>query len=40
VEGGKLTAEIDRPENLPGAFVWKGKSYPLASAHSRFVVAR
>jgi len=34
-----LTAEIDRPAALPGDFVWKGKRYPLASAHTRLVLA-
>jgi len=34
--GGKLEAVIDRPAGLPGDFIWKGKRYPLAAAHSRF----
>ncbi len=40
VEGGKLTAEIDRPAALPGDFVWKGKSYPLTGTHTRLVLER
>ena len=40
VEGNKLTAIIDRPAALPGDFVWKGKSYPLTAARSRFVLDR
>ena len=38
VLAGQLTAEIDRPVNLPGDFIWKGRHYPLAAAHSRFVL--
>ncbi len=38
VEGGKLTAEIDRPVDLPGIFGWKGKTYPLTKAHTRLVL--
>jgi hypothetical protein len=40
IEGGKLSAEIDRPAGLPGEFVWKGKTYPLTAPTSRFVLAR
>jgi hypothetical protein len=32
---GRLVAEIDRPESLPGEFVWQGKTYPLDRAHTR-----
>jgi hypothetical protein len=39
VAGDVLTAEIDRPADLPGIFVWKGKRYPLKAVHSRFVLA-
>jgi len=38
IQAGQLTAEIDRPANLPGDFVWKGRRYPLAQVHSRFVL--
>lgn len=38
VEGGRLTAQIERPAALPGDFVWKGKSYPLTNTSSRFVL--
>src|ERR1051325_6439543 len=38
VEGGKLTADIERPKDLPGDFVWQGKSYPLKAAHSHFAI--
>jgi len=36
---GKLTATIDRPEQLPGEFVWRGKSYPLTRTHTRLKLA-
>jgi hypothetical protein len=36
--GDRLIAEIDRPAELPGDFVWQGKTYPLRAAHSHFVV--
>jgi hypothetical protein len=39
LQDGRLTAEIDRPAALPGDFVWKGKRYPLAGAHTRLVLA-
>lgn len=35
-----LSVEIDRPAALPGDFVWKGKTYPLTSAQSRFTLPR
>ena len=38
VEGGKLTAQIDRPAALPGEFIWKGKSYPLTNTTNHFVL--
>jgi hypothetical protein len=40
VSGDRLSAEIDRPAALPGEFVWKGTSYPLTEAHSRFTLPR
>ena len=39
-EGGKLTAEIDRPAALPGVFVWKARAYPLTNLHTRLVLDR
>jgi hypothetical protein len=35
----RLTAQIDRPESLPGEFIWLGKSYPLTGAHTRLTLA-
>ena len=35
VRDGVLTAEIDRPRDLPGEFRWRGRSYPLAHPHTR-----
>jgi hypothetical protein len=40
IDGDALTAEIDRPADLPGIFVWKGRDYPLKTVHSRFVLHR
>ena len=34
VEGGKLSAVIDRPVALPGEFVWKGQTHPLTNVHT------
>ena len=34
VEGDQLHAVIDRPADLPGTFVWRGKSYPLPKART------
>ncbi len=34
VEGGKLSAAIERPADLPGEFVWKGQTYPLSNVHT------
>ena len=39
LDGHKLTADVDRPTSLPGTFVWRGKEYPLAAAHSHLVIA-
>ena len=33
-----ITAEIERPQNLPGDFYWQGSRYPLRKAHSRFIL--
>jgi hypothetical protein len=38
VSGGKLTALIERPEELPGEFLWLGKSYPLEQARTRLTL--
>jgi len=38
VDGGRLTAQIERPAALPGDFVWKGKSYPLTNTSSCFIL--
>ncbi|WP_169802889.1 alpha-L-rhamnosidase-related protein [Sphingobium herbicidovorans] len=38
LSGGTLTAEITRPANLPGDFVWKGKRYPLTRVTTRVKV--
>jgi hypothetical protein len=35
VTGGKLLAVIERPADLPGEFVWRGKIYPLALPRTR-----
>ena len=40
VTGDSLSVEIDRPTALPGDFVWKGKTYPLTGAQSRFTLPR
>jgi len=40
IEDGKLTALIERPAGLPGEFVWKGKSYPLAETRTALVLER
>jgi alpha-L-rhamnosidase len=29
IRGGQLDAVVRRPADLPGEFVWRGKSYPL-----------
>jgi alpha-L-rhamnosidase len=39
VVNGKLSAEIDRPANLLGDFVWRGKSYPLSAEKTRLQLA-
>ncbi|HTU65181.1 MAG TPA: alpha-L-rhamnosidase C-terminal domain-containing protein [Steroidobacteraceae bacterium] len=35
VAGGKLVAVIERPADLAGEFVWKGKPYPLERQRTR-----
>jgi alpha-L-rhamnosidase len=35
VAGGKLVAVIERPADLPGEFVWRGKIFPLALQRTR-----
>lgn len=34
----QLSAEIVRPKDLPGEFVWKGKSYPLTRTTTRLTL--
>ncbi|MCB2066623.1 MAG: hypothetical protein KDE15_08300 [Erythrobacter sp.] len=36
VQGAMLHAEIERPGDLPGEFVWQGRSYPLDRPRSTF----
>jgi alpha-L-rhamnosidase len=38
VAGGRLTAVIERPADLPGEFVWRGKSHPLTKPRTRLVL--
>jgi hypothetical protein len=38
LSGGTLNAEITRPANLPGDFVWKGKRYPLTRVTTKLKV--
>jgi alpha-L-rhamnosidase len=40
VADGVLTADIDRPVDLPGEFLWRGKQHPLTTAHTRLVLDR
>jgi hypothetical protein len=37
--GDKLMVEIDRPEKLPGALVWRDQTYPLAGRHTQLELA-
>jgi hypothetical protein len=37
-EGDRLIVDIARPKDLPGEFVWRGKSYSLQAAESHLVV--
>ena len=39
IANGVLSAEIDRPDKLPGEFVWQGNSYTLANMHVRLELA-
>jgi hypothetical protein len=39
LENHKLAADVNRPASLPGTFVWRGKEYPLTTAHSHFALA-
>jgi hypothetical protein len=39
VVNGMLDAEIDRPDKLPGEFVWRSKSYPLTQPRTRLKLA-
>lgn len=38
VKAGYLVVEVTRPKDLPGEFVWAGKSYPLTRAKTRLTV--
>jgi hypothetical protein len=35
IEGGMLNAEIERPADLPGEFIWHGRSHPLGQPLTR-----
>jgi alpha-L-rhamnosidase len=35
---GELSAEIERPANLPGEFMWLGKSCPLTQVRTRLAL--
>lgn len=39
VTGDRLTAEVTRPDDLPGTFVWNGRSYPLTRVKTRLKLA-
>ena len=38
VESDQLRAEIERPESLPGEFIWHGHSYPLRETRTRLTL--
>ncbi len=38
IKGGKLTAVIERPADLPGEFIWRGKTYLLERTRTRLVL--
>jgi hypothetical protein len=38
IKGQTLSADITRPKDLPGDFVWAGKSYPLTDTRTRLTV--
>lgn len=38
ITGGKLNAVIERPANLPGEFVWRGKTYPLERTRTKLAL--
>ena len=40
VSGDKVKVRIKCPVDLPGAFVWRGKEYPLTSRVNKFTVDR
>jgi hypothetical protein len=40
IKGDKLTAVIDRPAALPGAFIWRGESHPLPKTRTRLELSR
>ena len=40
IENGGLTADITRPDALPGEFVWQGRTYPLTKPREHLVLPR
>jgi alpha-L-rhamnosidase len=40
IAGGKLIADITRPDALPGDFVWNGEHHALKAVHSHFVLPK
>jgi len=38
VTGGELTAVIERPGDLPGELVWRGRTYPLTQTRTTLVL--
>jgi len=39
IRGGKLSAKINRPADLPGEFIWAGKTYPLVRASTALTLS-
>jgi alpha-L-rhamnosidase len=39
VDDGIISAQIERPAKLPGDFIWRGKTYPLAGTRTRLRLA-
>ncbi len=40
IENDSLTADITRPDALPGVFVWQGRTYPLTKPREHLVLPR
>jgi hypothetical protein len=38
IESDQLRAQIERPESLPGEFIWHGHSYPLRETRTRLTL--